>query len=799
MDVTENDPSLIDCLESGKHGLLLDLIFPSGEPDGVHGVVSGTSPFSKTISAQILTNGDVVIQDVLLVMQRDRYDPPRSLVPVNNIEVEAAWQNALAFHRNSDQAKAAAFFKHQVNPSGEFKPFQPLFRCQATRQWFHPVCPQCGLELRLCRDDALLEKRGLPTYADSLERFLYCGSCTTLSGLAPFYCREKATGMPDIVQDASALVVQWKQLLANLPDETDLPCRGCPDMGACFGPESLGSQRIMPFSFFPFHMMMFPAPSCDAADFLRMISNDITLEPRILNIAAFPSGPNRFLFQDQDRQFLEILYLKLTFLAQTFRQLMPVDGAPNVQAVDLSLEGIGVDLNPVGVGLPAYWSFNVRILDAVGTFLDSPFAPIMPQAPRLHFLGAVWFRTLLVNSRQNVKTVYAEVGRLIDQMGTGKEPETPQIDPSDPAGVFAGSQIFWTPDRRNLPEKWQVFWKQALHVGFQLVHAGLKTGVLWEYGQFQASLDELRQQIKDEMFSSPLMMSTGTAVSAPSDKLKMVLGGILEKWQTAAGRAGSQPTIEKEPNNADVEETVVLSAESATPFPGAAPPIDDLDRTVVIAPPSNPPGHPSPLKEMDIAATMVQKAAGPSAQPPLPGPSPLSAGGFDEDLEATMILNASGSPAPSKQAPSTDDDLAATMIQGAAGRQPVPTPSSGISPSTVSQPTQNWGDPDATIVINPADRPAGVNPNSKTSPGSADDDLAATMIETPRGNTLYGNQTPPTENLPPRPPTPPQPPSRAVTKPQGGDDSMHGSADHESNDDEIMEQTIIIRSDVKKD
>ena len=104
---------------------------------------------------------------------------------------------------------------------------------------------------------------------------------------------------------------------------------------------------------------------------------------------------------------------------------MPADDPAAIQAFDLSLEGLGIDLNPPGAGLPAYWNFNVRILDAVGAFQVSPFSPSMPEAPRLHFLGAVWFRTLLVNSRQPADTVYAEVGRLLRQMDKEKGVETP--------------------------------------------------------------------------------------------------------------------------------------------------------------------------------------------------------------------------------------------------------------------------------------------------------------------------------------------------------------------------------------
>ncbi|MCB2147280.1 MAG: hypothetical protein KQI81_12450 [Deltaproteobacteria bacterium] len=861
VDVTENYPSLVNCLENDLNGFFLDLEFPSGEQGGSIGSTFFIGPFSKTISGRIKTDGDGVIQHVILVLQRDHYDTPRSLLPVNNNGVETAWQNAFSFYQNSEPAKVPLLFKHQVNLKGEFEPLQPLFACHQTRRWFHPVCPQCGLALTLCRDDALLEKRGLPSYSESLERFLYCGSCATLSDLSPFYCLEKAAGMPDIVHGASALAVQWKQLLDKFPDDTDLPCRGCPDRDACYGPASLVSQRIVPFSFFPFYMMMFRAPSCHAAEFLPLISGDTASAPWPPDIAASPSGQNRFLFQDQDRQFLEILYLKLTFLEQLFRQLMPADNTTVVPEFDLSLEGIGVDLNPAGAGLPAFWNFNIRILDAVGTFQVSPFAPIMPEAPRFHFLGAVWFRTLLANSHQKADSVFTEVGRLLEQMDIEKGTETIEIETSDPAGAFAGNQIFWSPDQRNLPENWQVFWKKALRLGLQLVQAGLKTGVAWNGSQFLAALEDLREQVKSEMFSGPMVAAADQDKPAQADKIVVVLRGILKKWQAEADAAGSQAIPDGSPVNSDVketivfspstdqpqknpadglptaaalpstgipdmppqpledngweqdgEETVVLSSAQAKPpsearqpsapgpplqaaqwhddfeetvvmrtdaaTPETSSPVDDIDQTAVISAPSPPPDRPLPGREDDLAATMIQHGS---------GAPPLSAMGPDEDLEETVILNIGRPPTPNRGTPLPDDDLAATMIQEA-----------GIPRPSTPNRSAYGDDPDATMIINPASGHPPLNHLPEIPPGQADDELAATMIETPHSSNRAGAEQLKTTITPPTPPVPPQP-SRDTPQSGSQDGSGRVAPVPANDDDDIMEQTIIIRSDVKKE
>ena len=422
----------------------------------------------------------------------------------------------------------------------------------------------------------------------------------------------------------------------------------------------------------------------------------------------------------------------------------------SIQAFDLSLEGLGVDLNPPGAGLPAYWNFNVRILDAVGAFQASPFFPSMPEAPRLHFLGAVWFRTLLVNSRQPADTVYAEVGRLFRQMDKEKGVETLEIDSSTPLGVFACNQIFWVPDQRNLADNWHVYWKQAMRMGFELVDAGLRTGVAWDHGQFLTALDALRNQIRDAMFSGPAIASTDKEKTATPDQIKMVLHGILQKWQ-AETPDGSQPILGAEPEPPDVDETIIMSSaperpasssdnglptaedrqpldesglppegsdwdsdvqetvifssadtapppesslpdvahpprqesqwrddmektvvlrtDSTAPSPEAVSPVDDMDRTVIISAASRPPDASPPGQAEDLAATMIEpsprqatgnlhrkddnrspvrlhsspQAAGNASAIAVqngPGPPPSPSGGFDGDLEETVVINA---------------------------------------------------------------------------------------------------------------------------------------------------------------
>lgn len=838
MEPNENSSSLTACLDSGDHGLVLDLA-PLAESDPTKNCKGS---FSKRFCTHIHTRGGDSVRSVLLLLQRNCYEPPHTLVPFNNAVLDEAWQKALEFHQNCHSKNDLILLKDQINAEGRLKAFSPLFLCRHTKKWFHPVCPQCGLTLTLCRDEVLLAERGLPGYADSLERFLYCRTCSKISPASPFFVPRKRPGLPDTVQDQQDLILQYKQLLATLPEEAALPCRGCKEVDACYGNEEFAVKRIGPVAFFPFYMLMFPAPTCGAADFIRMISGGTDAGIQGEETAAGPIGENRFFYQDEDRQFLEILYLKLTFLAQVVGHLVTDGCSEKIQDFDFSLDSIGVDLVAPGAGLPAFWNFNARILDSVGSFQASPFAPAQPEAPILHFLAAVWFQTLLVNAEQKAAAVFAEIGKLATEWNVGDEALA--IDPPDPEGMFSAKQICWKPLEKSIPRQWISFWEQALRLGFQLTYAGLKAGAAWDGRSFKESLELLRNAIQSEMFPVPAVDAPTEERFSNSDRMASALGRILDKWQAqemvSKGREktestptvpddeatvvftppdaatpgptvdtpqqkGAPPTMPPEPSppeddwRDDIEETVVLSSPAETPpdpaswstphdvpepqsrweddieetvvFKGGGlPPVSeeessfgDADQTVVISP-SSPPTDP----DADLAATMIQ---GTADKPPAPP---------DGDMDATLVIGTTSSPPPA-----VDDDLDATIVQGGGASQIGKTPKHDLSNETSAGPAIDTSDLEATVVINSSGRAGSrVLPQEK----GADEDLEATLIETPR----------PADQPPSMPPGPPQPP-REAGLPESGPISEPGAPDNPDEDDDIMEQTVIIRSDIKKE
>ena len=257
-----------------------------------------------------------------------------------------------------------------------------------------------------------------------------------------------------------------------------------------------------------------------------------------------------------------------------------------------------------------------------------------------------------------------------------------EIEPSEPLGVFAGSQIFWEPDQRILAENWEGYWRQAMHMGFELVDAGLKTGVAWDHGQFLSALDALRNQIRDDMFSGPAIASAGKEKTAASEKISTVLQGILQKWQADSAHTGSQPGLEVTPEYPDIDETIIMSSATEQPTslsergvtstadmhamdkPGMPPDGTDWDadiqETVIFS--SADPAPPSDSTQAGVAAPPSQESQWDDKAKTVvmrTDPCTFPNGGVSEDdMERTVIISAPSMP-PGDSPLGDDEDLAA--------------------------------------------------------------------------------------------------------------------------------------------
>ena len=227
-------------------------------------VLDDTPAVSRLIKAAFLTDAGSVLKKVVLQVQKDRYAlAADELRPLTNLDIDAFWQQAFPGGPARAAGTVPILISSQRDARGTLTPLAPLFLCRERGLFFHPVCPGCGLPLTLCRDDGLLQRFELTPYTTSLKRYLHCDGCCR-EGLAEFYLYELDHDDLVTVKDRWALIDRFSQVEASLDPDGEFPCVGCPERAGCFGPIPRARTRIVPFSFYPFYLLLNDAPSLHA-------------------------------------------------------------------------------------------------------------------------------------------------------------------------------------------------------------------------------------------------------------------------------------------------------------------------------------------------------------------------------------------------------------------------------------------------------------------------------------------------------------------------------------------------------
>jgi hypothetical protein len=493
------------------------------------------------------------------------------------------------------------------------------------------------------------------------------------------------------VADLQALIQGFGNLAvlnpAGRPDgQMHMPCTGCPECSACYGKSDLALKRLAPFGFYPFFAFLYEAGTCHGVDFLNLLGG---APPEVLAGQARRPGRLRALqsarqrdpaglrplfagAEQADQRFLEILYLKLCFLAQLAENLMSEIHSWEDPGA-FSLERVWVSLPEPGGYLPSGWNFTVRHyglgLDAgEGSGLTDP-----PPVSRSYFLGQVWFLALLVNSRQEMSEVRPALDKLIRGWCSGvAEFRNARFQELDP--VFNAGNISFAPMEWRLSASAQAHWERTLKLGADLLVACLDpmapTG---SPDDFRLNIEKLRSDIQGDLFR----FETPAAPPAAAEvQLSGILTGLIAKWRREADAAASAMAgpVAMEPAGAtrldkrlrlessqDLEETLVLkparepgqAAPPAAAQPAGAGSDASLEETVVVKPKTAAPPRTAPAAA-DLPETLILSArrsarpggppaakgtAVPGVPPNSPAAKPSRAAKPDlEDLAETVII-----------------------------------------------------------------------------------------------------------------------------------------------------------------
>ena len=658
-------PSLLPCLETGNGRFRLNIALLSNEQSALESSypfpdLAGSGPFGRIVAGNILTDAGSPIRTVFLLRQPDEYpDLSDHIRPVLNPDIDRFWQEAYHWYRsgavNSSVPNTLFLLAGQKDADDRLLPCRSLFYCLFRETYFHPLCPQCGRALDLCRSDEILQAAGLKPYSRSLKRYLYCPDCVRKADAATYYVFALQVDDPLSLKDRWGLIHDLGNLLVKPDLEDRFPCSTCPEQIACYGPDDLSAGRIVPFAFYPFYLMVFEAATVHAMDFLALLSGapvsqlvqhvtDVGRRRALEAASTRLSTSSRFLFNKSDpKHFLEVLFLKLSFLGELTARVLHAGCSLEYPGLPISLNSVWVKLPDQTGLLPRLWNFRSMRFDVGYGRAELPGSSSATGLSGLYQIAMVWFYALLVNKSQDIRQVAELLDRLCRKLLSSTAPISQLLFQEVNPSAFRPENTFWNPADHTVEPQHESFWQQALHLGASLLRAGLDREVPWSRESFDLQFEALRQSVQQTLFSG-----TQAAESAGASGGDTAILGILEnlsnKWRSMMG----QTAIASE-----VEERMPISKRTAEDKDiGAAVPRSEDDlihETVLLSSRQSIPG----LAEYKTTRS----------EPSEPNPAESFVGSsMEECLEKTMIQQSVDPGVTNTGYPTDDDALEKTII-----------------------------------------------------------------------------------------------------------------------------------------
>jgi len=657
------------------------------------------------MAGNILTDAGSPIRTVFMLRQPDEYpDLSDHIRPLLNPDIDRFWQEAYHWHRsgavNSSVPNALFLLAGQKDAEDRLFPCRSLFYCLFRETYFHPLCPQCGQALDLCRSDEILQAAGLKPYSRSLKRYLYCPDCVRKADAASYYVFALQVGDPLSLKDRWGLIRDLGNLLVTPDLEDRFPCSTCPEQIACYGPDNLSARRIVPFAFYPFYLMLFEAATVHAMDFLALLSGatvsqlvqhatDVGRRRALEGASTRLSTSSRFLFNKNDpKHFLEVLFLKLSFLGELTASVLHAGCSLEYPDLPLSLNSVWVKLPDQSGLLPCLWNFRSMRFDVGYSRAELPGSSSAWGLSGLYQIAMVWFYALLVNKSQDIRQVSEILDRLCRKLLSSTAPISQLLFQEVNASAFRPENTFWDPTDRVIEPHHKPFWQQTLLLGASLLRAGLNRELPWSKESFDHHFETLRQSVQQTLFSVT-QAAESTGASGGDTAILGILENLSRKWRSMMGQAAIDSEVEERmpiseitaenkhidvaapQSEEDLQETVIM-----TPKPSARQSVDqqwavDEERSAIAL--SHPPASQSAQEDDLIHETVLlscrQTIFGPAdnktnlSEPSEPNPAESIVDcSMEKCLDKIMIQQAAESGVTNTRNATDDDGLEKTII-----------------------------------------------------------------------------------------------------------------------------------------
>jgi hypothetical protein len=414
-------------------------------------------------------------------------------------------------------------------------------------------------------------------------------------------------------------------------------------------------------------LLIFEADTLSAPDFLALISG-ASFEALKANLSGKQArgrlrclqtyehtraAHSDYIFDsDSQKGFLEILYLKLSFLGELIREFFSDSNRAVYCDASLSLDRVWVRVADQAGLLPQFWNFNISILDIWSDLIHQPHLSKYPPAYGHHFLGTIWFYALLVNDHQSVENVRAELDKHMPALSAQDRVFSEIIQTEGGGTVFAPENIFWNPESKHVAKNWQALWNKSLDIGAAILAAGFQSERKWSPDEFRLDYNSLRTDIKKELFGQA---PSATPAKHPSEDpaIADILNRLLAKWRreirppkTPLSQENIETVILSGPQETEaLAETVKLSPSTPLEASLSSNPPTGEEETLILPPKNrlNPQKPEAQSPDEELIQETVILSPGNSVKTP-PRVDSINSDLGQEDLPETVVLSPGGRP-----------------------------------------------------------------------------------------------------------------------------------------------------------
>ncbi|MGK0521330.1 MAG: putative component of type VI protein secretion system, partial [Planctomycetota bacterium] len=337
----------------GSGGLRARLVRTASDADDPF-VVVHAGRFARILLAELVGADGSSLTRFAWKVRVDTSDAPGRQAPTN-AELDRIWQQEraelLRVHSPNVVAPVA------VPPALTQSP--PVFFCRRTDSYFHPVAPNTGGLLTVCRDDARLAAAGLPSYGSDTVRYLYDASADASSATLYRVAGEPSGAGETRIETKAELIRGWSQIAHGEQPSPDLPCQTCEHRSECYaGGEGrvIAEQHLHSVSFYDVDSLAIELAATDFDTAVMRLSGGLPDEARA---RSWVHGSNSRL------RVLEVLRLKLAAFADVCRGVgaLHAGGRPHLGVSPqniVAFEGAG------GSALPSNWRLRFALTDLGG-------------------------------------------------------------------------------------------------------------------------------------------------------------------------------------------------------------------------------------------------------------------------------------------------------------------------------------------------------------------------------------------------------------------------------------------------